>query len=298
MSRSGYGSVFAPGLFDGQVIIVTGGGTGIGRCIAHELASLGATPVLVGRHEQTLAATAGEIARAGGTADVVVADIRKPDEVAAVVSSTVERRGRIHGLVNNAGGQFPSPAEKISSNGWRSVVDLNLTATFEMTQAVFNASMSEHGGSIVSIVASMFNGFPGFAHSGAARAGVVNLTQSLASEWASYGVRVNAVAPGIIASSGLENYPVEVQATLAERARSVPARRAGNEAEVSSAVVFLLGPGAAYITGDTLRIDGASSLSAPAPRAGGRSLPEFSGFPLSPGVPAQWKDDDGTDAPS
>ncbi|MES2169162.1 MAG: SDR family oxidoreductase [Actinomycetota bacterium] len=291
MSRSGYGSVFAPGLFDGQVVIVTGGGTGIGRCIAHELASLGATPVLVGRHEQTLAATAAEIVDAGGSADVLVADIRKPDEVQAVASSTVERHGRIHGLVNNAGGQFPSAAEKISSNGWRSVLDLNLTATFEMTQAVFTASMQEHGGAVVSIVASMFNGFPGFAHSGAARAGVVNLTMSLASEWASYGVRVNAVAPGIIASTGLENYPQEVQAVLAERARSVPARRAGNEAEVSSAVVFLLSPAASYITGDTLRIDGASSLAAPAPRTGGHSLPEFKGFPLSSGVPAQWKDD-------
>jgi len=289
MSPESYRSVFRAGLFDGQTVIVTGGGTGIGRCIAHELASLGATPVLVGRREDRLAATVAEISDAGGSVDHVAADIRKPEELEAAVATTIQRHGRIHALVNNAGGQFPSPAEKISANGWRSVLDLNLTATFELTRAVFLASMSEHGGAVVSIVASMFNGFPGFAHSGAARAGVVNLTKSLASEWASYGVRVNAVAPGIIATSGIGNYPEDAQLALAAQARAVPAGRAGREAEVSSAVAFLLSPGAAYITGDVLRIDGASSLAAsPLPR-GPRRLAEFDGFPLAADLPPLWK---------
>lgn len=268
-------SIFRTGLLQDQVILITGGGTGIGRTIACEVAALGGTPVIVGRREEHLLATRSHIERAGGQAEHYAADIRNPETVQQLVVSIVSRHGRIDGLVNNAGGQFPSPAGSISSNGWRSVVDLNLTAVFEVTKAVFLGSMAEHGGAVVTIVASMFNGFPGFAHSGAARAGAVNLTKSLASEWASHRVRVNAVAPGIIASSGLANYPQEAQDAIALRASLVPAGRPGSESEVSSAVVFLLSAGASYITGATLTVDGGSTLAPAAKRTDGEPFDRF-----------------------
>lgn len=166
-----YASVFRPGLFDGQVVAVTGGGTGIGRCIAHELAALGATVVLAARRDDLLRRTAGEIEAAGGLADWVSLDIRDERAVDAAMSEILRRHGRLDGLVNNAGGQFPAPAEAISPNGWRTVVDLNLTGPFLMARAAFGAWMGEHGGAIVTIVADMWNGFPGMAHTGAARAG-------------------------------------------------------------------------------------------------------------------------------
>ena len=207
----GYASIFRPGLFDGQVVVVTGGGTGIGRCIAHEFSALGAHVVLCGRRAEPLAQTADEISAGGGEVSTWQLDIRDDEAVNRVVHEIVAMRGRIDVLVNNAGGQFIAGAEDIRAKGWRAVVDTNLNGTFWMSQAVFRAWQGEHGGSQVQIVADMWNGFPGAAHTGAARAGVVNLTQTLAIEWASRGVRVNAVAPGGILSSGLGRYPVDVQ---------------------------------------------------------------------------------------
>ena len=177
-----YDSVFRKKLFADQVALVTGGGTGIGRAIAHELAALGATVVVAARREEPLLETVAEITEAGGSADHVLVNIREADEVEAMVSAVVERHGRLDLLVNNAGGQFPSPAEHISPNGWRTVVDLNLNGTFLVTRAAFNAWMGEHGGSIVSVVADMWNGFPYMSHTGAARAAVANMTMSLAVE--------------------------------------------------------------------------------------------------------------------
>jgi citronellol/citronellal dehydrogenase len=176
------------------------------------------------------------------------------------VQTIVERYEHVAGLVNNAGGQFPARAEDISPNGWRTVVDLNLNGTFLMTRAVFRASMMEHGGSIVSITADNWRGFPGMAHTGAARAGVVNLTKTLAREWASQQVRVNAVAPGVIDSSGMDTYPPEILALARDRVRALPAGRMGTEAEVAGAVIFLLSDAASFITGETIRIDGGGSL--------------------------------------
>lgn len=254
-------SVFRDGLFDGQVILVTGGGTGIGRCIAHELASLGATVVIAGRRQEPLDAVVAEIAEAGGVAHAQPLNIREPELVDAAVAGIVEQRGRIDAVVNNAGGQFAAPAMAIKPKGWRAVIDTNLSGTFYVSQAVFNHALRpQRAGSIVSIVADMWNGFPGMAHTGAARAAVVNLTKTLAIEWAPSGVRVNAVAPGFILSSGLASYPLPVQHLAARLFKRNPSGRPGTESEVSAAVTFLLSPAAAYVTGETLRVDGASSL--------------------------------------
>jgi citronellol/citronellal dehydrogenase len=255
-----YRSVFRPDLFTGQVAWVTGGGTGIGRCIAHELASLGAQVVLSGRRAEPLQRVADEISADGGRADVIGLDIRDEAAVDAAVQELLRRHGRIDHLVNNAGGQFASPAAVIRPKGWRAVVETNLTGTFLVTQTVFRHWMADHGGAVVCVVADMWNGFPGMAHTGAARAGVVNLVQTLAQEWACAGVRVNAVAPGFIASEGLANYPPEVQEVAAAMTRKNPASRLGTEEEVAAAVTFLLSPASAYTTGATLRVDGAASL--------------------------------------
>lgn len=293
-----YASVFRPGLFDGQVALVTGGGTGIGRCIAHELAALGATVVIAARREEHLRDTVAEVAEAGGRADRQVVNIRDEASVEEMVAAVVERHGRIDALVNNAGGQFPSAAEQISPNGWRTVIDLNLTGTFLVTRAVFNASMAAHGGAVVSITADARNGFPGMAHTGAARAGVENLTKTLAVEWASRHVRVNAVAPGTIYSSGMETYAEEFQRIAASGARRIPAGRVGTESEVSAAVCFLLSPAAGFITGETLRVDGGAPLQrVPMIDVGAVvSVPPFDGFHLAREVPEYWSAPDAADA--
>ena len=251
------GSIFRPGLFAGQVVVVSGGGTGIGRAIARELAALGATVVLCSRAAAHLEPTRDEIVAAGGQAEAIVCNIREAEAVEALFATVAERHGKIDGLVNNAGGQFLSPAEAISPRGWHAVVETNLTGPFYMARAAFAHGMRERGGAIVNIVMENWRGFPGMAHSGAARAGVVNLTQSLALEWAPHSIRVNAVAPGLINSSGLQTYPPEVQAGFARIASEVPAGRMGTEGEVAAAVVFLLSPAAAFISGATLRVDGA-----------------------------------------
>jgi citronellol/citronellal dehydrogenase len=280
MSEAGsYRSIFRPGLFAGQVHVVTGGGTGIGRCTAHELASLGATVVIVGRKEDSLVATAAEIIEDGGTAEHAVCDIRDEDAVRALVSGIVARHGRIHGLVNNAGGQFPAPLMAIPKKGFEAVVATNLTGGFLMMREVFTQTMREHGGAIVNMAADMWNGMPGMGHSGAARAGMVNLTKTAAFEWAFAGVRVNAVAPGWIASSGMDRYEGPVKALIPKLKDHVPLRRLGTEAEVSAAICFLLSEGAAFINGATLQIDGGAPLGNPLFDMGtSPPSPEFNGF--------------------
>ncbi len=255
-----YRSVFHPRLFAGKTIIVTGGGSGIGRCTAHELAALGARLVLIGRKTEKLEAVAAELLEDNGREALFFAcDIREEQQVIDTVGAIYQATGQVDGLVNNAGGQFPSPLTAISQKGWETVVRTNLTGGFLMAREVFNQGMNQHGGAIVNIVADMWGGMPGMGHSGAARAGMVNFTQTAAYEWASSGVRVNAVAPGWIASSGMDTYPESFQRTLKTLKAAVPLKRMGLEAEVSSAICFLLSDGAAFISGDTLRIDGAAS---------------------------------------
>lgn len=254
---AGYRSAFAPGLLAQRVVVVTGGGSGIGRCTAHELASLGAHVVLIGRNLDKLQDTAGEIVADGGRASFHRCDIRQEDAVRTVVTAIVAAHGRIDGLVNNAGGQYITPLENISAKGWQAVIDTNLTGGFLMARECYVQSMQTHGGSIVNIVADMWGSMPGMGHSGAARAGMVSFTETAALEWARSGVRVNAVAPGYIASSGMDHYPPEAGDMLREMRDTVPAGRFGNEAETSAAIVFLLSPAASFISGSVLRVDGA-----------------------------------------
>lgn len=279
MEHSMYGSVFRPDLFQDQTIIVTGGGSGIGRCIAHELASLGAHVVLLGRKQAKLEAVQAEITEDGGRASWLTVDIRDEQRVTDVVKEILDDHGRIDALVNNAGGQFVSPVQAISKNGWEAVIATNLTGGFMMAKEVFNQYMEDHGGAIVNMVADMWQGMPGMGHSGAARAGMVNLTQTCAIEWARCGVRVNAVAPGFIASSGMDTYPDYVKATIPALVQSVPLKRLGTEAETSAAIVFLLSPAASFITGATIRIDGGAPLTRSTfPMPDHDNAPEFQGF--------------------
>jgi citronellol/citronellal dehydrogenase len=255
-----YRSVFQSGLFDGRIAWVTGGGSGIGRCVAHELASLGATVILSGRTIAKLDAVAEEIAEDGLRSETLAFDIRDEDAVKASTADIVRRHGRIDALVNNAGGQFPSPLAAISKRGFDAVVANNLTGGFLMMREAFVQSMQKHGGAIVNMTADFRNGMPGMGHSGAARAGMSNLTMSAAFEWAHAGVRVNAVAPGWVASSGMDTYEGAARALIPKLKSHVPLRRLATEAEVSAAIVFLLSPAAAFITGITLQIDGGASL--------------------------------------
>ena len=274
-----YDSVFRPGLFKDQVVVVTGGGSGIGRCVAHELASLGARVVITGRNEEKLARVKAEIMEDGGQADSIAFDIRDEDQVKAAVAEIVKRHGAIHGLVNNAGGQFPAPLAAISKRGFDAVVTNNLTGGFLMMREVYNQSMAKHGGSVVNMTADMWNGMPGMAHSGAARAGMANLTKTAAYEWAASHVRVNAVAPGWIASSGMDSYGPAMAPMIRMLKDNLPAKRMGLEAEVSSVICFLLSPGAAFVTGITVAIDGGAPLnSAVMPTAPHKGAPTFDGF--------------------
>lgn len=298
-------SVFRKDLFEGDTVIVTGGGTGIGRCIAHELASLGAKVIVAARRPEPLERTVSEITEGGGVAVAAPLNIREPESVDATIKELIGNHGPIRYLVNNAGGQFASPAVLIRPKGWRAVVDTNLNGTWFVSQAMFKHGMNKHGGAIVNVVADMWNGFPGMAHTGAARAAVVNLTKTLAVEWGAAGVRVNAIAPGWVLSSGLNNYPKSVQKAAAESFRMNPAGRPGTESEMSAAVAFLLSEAASFISGDTLRVDGGASLAK-------KSLIEirphtrshvFDGFHLRPKLPTLftevygeqfgWSDDSG-----
>src|SRR2546421_315770 len=256
-------SIFRSELFDGQVFLITGGGTGIGRAIARELSSLGASVAICSRSMAHLEDTCAEIEATGGQVFARTCDIRSEEQVNAQIQAVLEHFGRLDGLVNNAGGQFFSLAENITPRGWQAVIETNLTGTFYMSQAAMRHWMSDHGGTIVSVVFDMWRGFPHLAHSSAARAGVVNLTQTLALEWAQYGIRINVVAPGLVASSGLSTYPDEVREGLQASMQVHPARRMATESEVAAAILFLLSPAAAYISGTALRLDGAGSLYRP-----------------------------------
>ncbi|PVY70672.1 citronellol/citronellal dehydrogenase [Tamilnaduibacter salinus] len=274
-----YQSIFRPGLFAGQTLIVTGGGSGIGRCTAHELASLGATVALVGRKADKLEAVRAEIAEDGGQAHTYTCDIRDEAVVADTIRTILSEHDNVTGLLNNAGGQYPSPLASINQKGWETVVRTNLTGGFLMARELYNQHLSKTGGAIVNIVADMWGGMPGMGHSGAARAGMVNFTQTAAVEWGCSGVRVNAVAPGWIASSGMDTYPEQMQQWIRGLRDAVPFKRIGTESEVSAAICFLLSPGSAFINGDTLRIDGGASQGTavwPLPKA--KNNEPFNGF--------------------
>ena len=284
-----YRSVFTPGLFAGQTALVTGGGSGIGRCIAHELASLGAHVAIVGRKREKLEAVQAEITAMGARCEIATCDIREEDAVAAMVAEVLARLGKIDLLVNNAGGQFPAPLAKISAKGWDAVVRNNLTGGFLVARECVTQWMGDNaetaaggsGAAIVNIIADMWNGMPGMGHSGAARAGMLNFTETAALEWAP--IRINAVAPGWIASSGMDNYPPAMKAHIQSLHKNTPAFRLGTESEVSAAVVFLLSPAAGFISGSCLRVDGAAPNAKRVwPTAnGGAANTAFNGFHLA-----------------
>jgi citronellol/citronellal dehydrogenase len=251
-----YQSVFREDSFAGQTVIITGGGSGIGRCTAHELASLGAHVALVGRTADKLERVRGEIGEDGGSASAHVCDIRDEAVVGQTIDAVLQARGRLDGLVNNAGGQYRTAMKTISTKGFEAVLRSNLTGGFVFMREAYNRWMEANGGAIVNIIADIWHGWPDFAHSGAARGGMLTLTETAACEWAASAVRVNTVAPGGIASSGFDTYSPEAKAKILEFPSTVPLQRFGTEAEVSAAIVFLLSPAAAYITGACIRVDG------------------------------------------
>ena len=253
--------IFAPDILRDQVAIITGGGSGIGLATAREMARLGARIAICGRKPDKLAAAAAELRAISGDDARVLAepcDIREPAQVEAFIKAAMTAFGGIDIVVNNAGGQFPSPAQHISPNGFLAVIKNNLVGTFHVSREVANQAMiPARRGRIINVIANIYRGFPGMAHTGAARAGVENLTMSLAVEWAQFGILVNAVAPGIILSSGTTQYPPQL---LERGIAQTPLKRAGTVEEVAASIVFLASPGAAFITGATLRIDGGQAL--------------------------------------
>ena len=276
-----YHSIFRPGLFAGQTIIVTGGGSGLGRCTAHELKSLGARLALIGRTAEKLEQVKRELD--DPDTFTFAADLRQEDQVQRAVDGVLAWAGRIDGLVNNAGGQFPARLEDISLNGWNAVVANNMTATFLMSKEVYRRWMRDHGGAIVNVGADWELGMPGMGHNGAARAGQTNFTYTASVEWAHSGVRVNAVLPGFIASSGLDRYPERAHDVLRNVRGRVPLKRHGTEAEIAGAIVYLLSEAAAYVTGIALRVDGGLHNNA---KSSFYEVPDhdrskpFNGFPL------------------
>ncbi len=253
-------TIFAAGLFDDTVALVTGGGTGIGLAIASELVLLGADVAICGRRAEPLdeAKRVLEGLRPGARVYAATCDIRDYDAVSAYVESAVLALGRVDVLVNNAGGQFPTTAQHLSPRGFEAVVRNNLLGTWNVTHAVATKCfLPQKRGRIVNVIANVARGFPGMVHTGAARAGVENLTKSLAIEWAQFGVRVNAVAPGVIKTSGTQQYPPQLLETAQ---KSAPLKRLGSAEEVSHLVVYLASPQADFVTGQTFYIDGGQSL--------------------------------------
>jgi citronellol/citronellal dehydrogenase len=238
----------------GRVALVTGGGTGIGRATAQQLAASGASVVICGRRPEPLERTRAEIEAAGGACLAVAADVRQAAEVERVVDAALERFGAVDVLVNNAGGQFTAPAEEISDNGWRAVHRLNVDAVWSLTREVATRSMIPRGGGLVVFVGfSPRRGIPGYAHAAAARAAAGSLATSLALEWSRHGIRSVSVVPGMIDTEGMESYGAEA---VERWQRSIPLGRLGRPEEVGSLIAFLASAGGAYVTGATILVDG------------------------------------------
>ncbi|MFE0102002.1 SDR family oxidoreductase [Streptomyces sp. NPDC059009] len=269
-------SALPPGTYDGQVVLVTGGGTGLGKAIAAEFARLGADLVIAGRKEDRLKAARDQLAALGGKATAVPCDIRDPERIVELFDAAEAAHGLPDVLVNNAAANFPVPAEEMSPNAWRSVVDITLTGTFLVTREFARRHLAAGApGSVIDMGASYaWTGGPGFAHSAAAKAGVKSLVESLAVEWGPYGIQVNGLVPGLMPH---EDMTADIRANLdrasgdrgdddhgdgLDRARDQdarqPALRAGAPRELGWAATFLASPYARFITGHTLVVDGAN----------------------------------------
>jgi citronellol/citronellal dehydrogenase len=252
--------IFRDGLLDGQVVLLSGGGSGLGRATALEMAALGARVTICGRREEPLQETVS-MAGDAGTIEAAVCDVREEEQVGALVAGVIERHGHIDTLVNNAGGQFLAPAEAITPKGFRTVIRLNVESAWLMSHAVATASMiggpdrPSRGGKIINVTLSPHNGMPGMAHSGAARAAVENLTRTLSVEWARFGILVNAIAAGQIATDTfLTKYPAQM---VAMTAQTIPLGRLGNANEIAWQITYLASAAGDYTSGAVFTIDGA-----------------------------------------
>lgn len=268
--------VFRDGLLDGQVAIITGGGTGIGLGIAQLLARLGAHVVVASRKAEHVEAAAKAINDSGWSASSQTVDVREPEQIQAMVARVESERGRIDLLVNNAAGNFYAPSESLSPNAWRSVIEIDLFGTFFCSQAVLPVMKKQGGGRIVSISMTLhYRGWPLMAHATAAKAGIDALTRTLALEWAPYGVRMNAIAPGPIPTEGVRKaftpppsasgqvpdvFAVE-QAMASYAKKAIPAGRWGTPGDIANMVAFLASPAGEWITGAVLVVDGGEWLA-------------------------------------
>jgi len=244
----------APDANAGSVVLITGGGTGIGRATALEFARTGARVAICGRRPEPLETVRQELDRAGAECLAAPCDVREPDQVAAMLDVVLERFGAIDVLVNNAGGQFSAPAEEISLKGWRAVHRLTVDAAWDLTQRVATRSMIPRRRGVVFFIGfSPRRGIPGYVHASAARAALENLASGLAIEWSKHGIRAICVVPGNIDTEGLASEGSE--AVEAAR-REVPLGRLGRPEEVASLIAFLASDAGAYVTGTSAVIDG------------------------------------------
>ena len=251
-------SIYRSGLLDGHVAIVTGGGSGIGLSMARLFGELGASVAICGRNPDKIERAKTELERANVKLVAEVCDIRDVDQIARFVDRTRDALGPATILVNNAGGQFPTAAENLSPRGWEAEIRNNMNGTFFVTHAVATKHMiPRKKGRILNIIANVARGFPGMVHTGAARAGVENMTKTLAVEWAQHNIQVNAIAPGIIRTTGTDQYPPELVEMSRQR---TPAKRLGSPEEVADLAAYMVSDAASYVTGETWYIDGGAHL--------------------------------------